>query len=138
MSTSKIVYKGNLRCSLIHLKSAQTLITDAPTDNQGKGEAFSPTDLLATSLGACMLTIMGIYASQREIDISDATAEVTKIMTSDGPRRVKAIEIYIKVPKKSLSEVHMQGLINSAKTCPVALSLSNEIEQRINFEFVNS
>ena len=90
MKTSKIVYKGNLRTESTHLQSGVTIITDAPIDNNGKGEAFSPTDLLATSLGCCMLTIMGIVAGRHNINIEGTSIEITKIMLAD-PRRVGEI-----------------------------------------------
>jgi len=98
--TAKVVYQGNLRTEATHLKSGNKLITDAPTDNHGKGEAFSPTDLAATSLASCILTIMGIAADKRDIDISGAEAAVTKVMVSD-PRRIGRIEVNILMPNKS-------------------------------------
>ena len=93
MKTSTVIYKGDLRCQLTHERSAQSFITDAPPDNQGKGEAFSPTDLLSTSLAACMFTIMGIYARNKGISIEGSEAIVTKRMSAEAPRRVAGIEI---------------------------------------------
>ena len=98
MKTSKITYLGNLRTEAVHLRSGQRLITDAPVDNNGKGEAFSPTDLLATSLGNCMLTVMGIVAGRHGIDIDGASIEITKIMEAN-PRRVGEIIVEFTMPK---------------------------------------
>ena len=97
MATSKVIYLGGLRTNSTHLQSGIEIITDAPLDNQGKGEAFSPTDLMATSLANCMLTIMGIAARTHEIDIDGTTAEVTKIMAAE-PRRVAEIHINLHFP----------------------------------------
>jgi len=136
METSKVVYFGELRCELTHNKSNQKLNTDAPTDNNGKGEAFSPTDLLATSLAACMFTIMGIYANNHKIMIDGSDASVKKIMSKEPPRRVVGIEVHFKIKLQNPNTKTQQALINCAKTCPVALSLSPEIEQKIIFEFI--
>ena len=94
MTTSTVTYQGELRTSAIHLKSNNEVITDAPTDNHGKGEAFSPTDLLATSLASCMLTIMGIKARDMDVDLAGTTANVTKVMATD-PRRVSEVQVVI-------------------------------------------
>lgn len=136
MSTSIVTYNGELRCELTHVKSSQTFITDAPTDNQGKGEAFSPTDLLATSLAACMFTIMGIYAKTSGIFIDGSKARVLKKMSTEPPRRVVGIEIEFDILLRNGNANSKEALIRSAKTCPVALSLSPEIEQKITFNFV--
>ena len=130
--TSKVTYLGELRTECKHLLSGQKIITDAPPDNQGKGEAFSPTDLTATSLATCILTTMGIRA--KELDITGARAEVTKIMASD-PRRISRIEVKIKMPKNEFSDKDKKVLEAIARTCPVALSLSENIEQVIDFEW---
>lgn len=130
--TSKVTYLGELRTECKHLLSGQKIITDAPPDNQGKGEAFSPTDLTATSLATCILTTMGIRA--KELDITGARAEVTKIMASD-PRRISRIEVKIKMPKNDFSDKDKKVLEAIARTCPVALSLSENIEQVIDFEW---
>lgn len=134
MKTSKIVYQGNLRTESIHLQSGKTIITDAPTDNNGKGEAFSPTDLLATSLGCCMLTIMGIVAGRNEINIDGTAMEITKIMKSD-PRRVGEIIVEFTMPKKNYSDKEKKLLENAAFTCPVAKSLSPELVQTVIFNY---
>lgn len=130
--TSKVTYLGDLRTECTHLRSGQKFITDAPPDNQGKGEAFSPTDLTATSLATCILTTMAIRA--RELDITGARAEVTKIMASD-PRRIIRIEVKITMPKNSFSDRDKKVLESIARTCPVAFSLSEQIEQVIDIEW---
>ena len=130
--TSKVTYLGDLRTECKHLLSGQKIITDAPPDNQGKGEAFSPTDLTATSLATCILTTMAIRA--KELDITGARAEVTKIMASD-PRRISRIEVKIKMPKNDFSDKDKKVLEAIARTCPVALSLSENIEQVIDMEW---
>ena len=130
--TSKVEYLGGLRTECTHQLSGQKFVTDAPPDNQGKGEAFSPTDLCATSLATCMLTTMGIRA--RDLDITGAYAEVTKIMASD-PRRISRIEVKIVMPKNNFSPKDKKVLDTIARTCPVALSLSENIEQVIDIEW---
>lgn len=134
MKTSKIVYQGNLRTESIHLQSNNSIITDAPIDNNGKGEAFSPTDLLATSLGCCMLTIMGIIAERHSINIDGTHIEITKIMKSD-PRRVGEIVVEFTMPKNNYSEKEKTLLENGAHTCPVAKSLSPELIQTVIFNY---
>ncbi len=131
--TSTITYLGSLRTKAIHLRSQTELISDAPIDNQGKGEAFSPTDTVATGLASCMLTIMGIKANQHDWDISGTTASVNKIMASN-PRRISAIEIHIKVPS-SLAEEARGRLEKVALSCPVAMSLHPDIEQKVSFSY---
>lgn len=136
MATSQIIYTGELRTEATHLKSGTTIITDAPTDNQGKGEAFSPSDLVATALGSCMMTIMGIYAQRENIDLKDTKMDITKVMTAELPRKIATIIVDIYFPKNlNLSEKHQISLKNAAHTCPVALSLSSEIEQNVHFFF---
>lgn len=130
--TSKAVYLGQLRVEATHLKSGETMITDAPTDNNGKGEAFSPTDTVATGLATCMLTIMGIRAGKKNINLQGATAEVTKTMASN-PRRISKIEITITMPKIGVDENFQELLEISAKSCPVAESLHPNIEQVVHF-----
>ena len=130
MTTSKVTYQGDLRTSAIHLQSSNQLITDAPVDNQGKGEAFSPTDLLATSLASCMLTIIGIKARDMEIDIAGTTSEVTKIMAAD-PRRVSEVHIAITF-NQELDDKTQKIFYNTALTCPVAKSIHPDIIQRVN------
>ncbi len=134
MKTSKIVYKGNLRTEATHLQSGKTIITDAPLDNNGKGEAFSPTDMLATSLGCCALTIMGIVAERHSINIEGTSIEITKVMKSD-PRRVGEIIVEFTLPKNNYSEKEKNFLENAANTCPVAKSLSAELIQTVIFNY---
>lgn len=130
--TSKSTYLGELRVESVHLKSGQIVLSDAPTDNNGKGEAFSPTDMVATSLATCMLTIMGIMARNKEINIQGATAEINKIMGTD-PRRIIRIEIKFTMPKVGI-DTHTQELLErAAKTCPVAKSIHPDIEQVVEF-----
>ena len=133
MKTSKIVYTGNLRTEATHLRSGQALITDAPVDNKGKGEAFSPTDLLATSLGCCMLTIMGQVADSNNINIDGTTIEITKVMEAN-PRRVGEIIVEFTM-KGNYSEKERKLLENAAHTCPVAKSLSAELKQTVIFNY---
>lgn len=128
--TSKVVYTGNLRTEATHLKSGNTIITDAPTDNNGKGEAFSPTDLVATALGSCMLTIMGIKAANSNIDMIGAEVEVTKIMASE-PRRISKIIATIHMPDKDYTDHEKKVLEKAAMHCPVFNSLSSDLEEEI-------
>lgn len=128
---SKIEYNGDLRTSATHLKSGQTIITDAPTDNNGKGEAFSPTDLLATALGACMLTVMGIKAKSLGFDLEDASAEVVKIMESN-PRRVGEVGLKISL-KQNCDDKTKTVLEKVGLNCPVAQSLSVDLLQNVEF-----
>ena len=129
--TSKVIFKGALRTEATHIRSGNTIITDAPTDNKGKGEAFSPTDLVATSLASCMLTIMGIKADEMNINIEGASAEVKKIMTA-GPRRIAQVNIVINIPI-SADEKTKNILEKSALTCPVDKSLSDSMIRDIKF-----
>ena len=131
MTTSKVTYQGDLRTTAIHLRSNNEIITDAPTDNQGKGEAFSPTDLLATSLASCMLTIIGIKARDMEVDIVGTTAEVTKVMAAD-PRRVSEVHVAITF-NKQLDDKTQKIFYNTALTCPVAKSIHPDITQNVTF-----
>jgi len=134
MATSKITYNGGLRTSSIHLASGKEMITDAPVDNKGKGEAFSPTDLLATSLGNCMLTIVGIAAQEHEFNIDGATAEITKVM-GVNPRRVVEIKVDLKFPENNYTDKIKSIIERSAKTCPVSYSLHPDIKQNIIFNY---
>jgi putative redox protein len=134
MATAKIKYLGELRTECTHLQSGNKIITDAPTDNQGKGEAFSPTDLLATSLGACILTIMGIKARDNQIDITGTQVEVTKIMASD-PRRVAEVVVEFFFPDKPYTTEEKQLIESVAGTSPVPLSLHPALVQTIRFHW---
>jgi len=128
------LYEGELRTSSVHLKSGNKIITDAPIDNQGKGEAFSPTDLVCSALGSCMITIMGIKARDMGISIDGTKMHITKIMASD-PRRIAEIKVEFYFPANGYSEKEKIILERAAKTCPVALSLSNELVQQVEFNF---
>lgn len=133
--TSKVIYKGNLRTECEHVKSKSTFITDAPTDNNGKGEAFSPTDTVATALASCMLTIIGIKAENSDFSIQGTIAEVTKTMASD-PRRISKIEIAFSFPETtSYTEKQKKIIENAAKTCPVWYSLHPDIDKIISFNY---
>ena len=133
---SKVVYKGDLRTEAFHLQSGETIITDAPVDNEGKGEAFSPTDLLATALASCMLTIMGIVAKRDGIDMEGATAEVEKIMASN-PRRIGEIRLKINFVHP-ITDKDQAKLERAAHTCPVSGSLHTELTETIEFIYPNS
>jgi uncharacterized OsmC-like protein len=134
MATVHTIYTGDLRTTAKHLQSGNTIITDAPTDNQGKGEAFSPTDLLATSLGSCMLTIMGIAARTAGFSIDGTTIDITKIMASE-PRRVAEVVCEFNFPDTEYTEKQKKILQKAADTCPVAKSLHPELKQTIKFNF---
>ena len=128
---SKIEYKGELRTEAVHLSSGKTIITDAPIDNKGKGEAFSPTDLIATALGSCMMTIMGIVAEREGIELGGTIAEVEKVMTTE-PRRIGEIKIKIKCIQK-LNPEQRDKLERAAKICPVSASLSQNLKETVEF-----
>lgn len=132
--TSTVQYLGELRTEATHLLSGQKIITDAPPDNQGKGEAFSPTDLCATSLASCMLTIMGISARNHGLDMTGAKAEVTKIMAAD-PRRISGIEIRITMPANGFTDIQKKILEAAARACPVHFSLAEGLEEVVVFEW---
>lgn len=136
MPTVITTYSGDLRTNSTHLQSGNQLITDAPTDNMGKGEAFSPTDLLATATGTCILTTMAIVARRDGIELGDSEVEVTKIMTQTPPRRVARLEINLKMKANVvLSDEQIKKLENTAHKCPVSLSLHPDVEQVLTFEW---
>lgn len=132
--TAKVTYLGDLRTKNQHLISGATYQTDAPTDNNGKGEAFSPTDTVATGLASCVLTVMGIKARDMGLDMSGTTAEVTKTMASD-PRRIAKIEVNILFPFEA-DDKTKKILERSAETCPVHYSLHPDIEKVVTFTYV--
>jgi len=135
MITSTILYNGNLRTTATHLASGEIIITDAPIDNQGKGEAFSPTDLVATALASCMITIIGIAAKSHNFSIDGTTAEVTKVMESN-PRRISEIIITLNFPKeKNYSQKEKKIIEVSAYTCPVFHSLHQDLQKKISFNY---
>lgn len=132
--TSTVVYNGDLRTTCTHLKSGNHFETDAPTDNNGKGERFSPTDLLATSLATCMITVMGIKARTMGFDLTDVKIEVLKIMKAD-PRRVSGIELTIHIPGalKNMDEKTKAILKHTGDTCPVMKSIHPDIEVKVDW-----
>lgn len=131
--TASVVYEGNLRCRAIHTQSGSVIETDAPTDNRGKGERFSPTDMLCLALGTCAVTTMGIKAQDMEIDLAGTTIDIQKHMLSD-PRRVGKVDVMIRFPKTlNLSEKDRTILERVGNTCPVARSLSPELEMNLQY-----
>ncbi len=134
MPTSTLKYLGDLRTELTHLQSGIVVITDAPTDNNGKGEAFSPTDLMSSSLCACMITIMGVAAQTHGFSIDGATAEITKIMSAN-PRKVSEVKVEITFPKNNYSDKDKRIIEHIAGTCPVALSLHPDLKQNVKLIF---
>lgn len=131
--TSKVHYKGRLRTSAVHLQSNSIVITDAPIDNHGKGEAFSPTDLVATALASCMMTIMGIKADSMDIDLSGTHADVIKHM-QENPRRISKVEVELNF-NQDFDEKTRKILEKAALTCPVSQSLHPELQQIVTFVY---
>jgi len=134
MKTAEVLYTGDLRTQTTHVRSGQTFITDAPVDNQGKGEAFSPTDLAATSLACCMITTMGIAAKTHGINMIGTRAEVLKIMASD-PRRIASIEVDIYMPDLAFSNKEKVILEKAANACPVNRSLHPVLKKVLPFHW---
>ena len=134
MSTATARYAGHLRTEATHVASGNLIQTDAPLDNHGRGEAFSPTDLVATALGACMMTVMGIVAERHTLDLTGSTFTLTKHMTTEAPRRIAQVDVRFQLPT-ALTAAHRTLLENTARTCPVALSLNPEIRQQVQFEY---
>jgi putative redox protein len=130
----QIAYEGSLRCSAKHGPSGTHLTTDAPRDNHGRGESFSPTDLVATALGSCMLTIMGIAAQKHQIDLSGATVTVQKEMVAQPARRIGSLKVHFKIPAV-LSPEQKQMLENAAHTCPVHKSLHPDMQIPVTFDW---
>lgn len=133
MSTSKVTYLGDLRTENLHIASGNTYHTDAPVDNKGRGEAFSPTDTVATALANCMITIMAIKARDLQVELEGTTAEVTKTM-STSPRRISKIAVQVSLPS-GVEQKSRAILENAAKTCPVYHSLHPDIEKDIQFNW---
>jgi putative redox protein len=135
METIRTIYQGDLRTRAKHLQSGNELITDAPTDNQGRGEAFSPTDLLATALGSCMLTIIGIAAKTHGFNIDGTEVKITKIMASN-PRRVAEVVVEFFFPKtQSYSKKERILIEKAALECPVAKSVHPDLKQKVSFNY---
>lgn len=136
MATSKVTYSGELRTVATHLASGNEIISDAPLDNHGKGQAFSPTDLAATSLASCMITVLGIYAEAHGINMTGTNAEVTKIMSSEGPRRITGIDVKLSIATESALDEKQKIIFERiARTCPVSLSLHPDVKQNISISF---
>lgn len=133
MATSKVTYLGELRTSSIHLQSGSEFVTDAPIDNNGKGEAFSPTDSVANALATCMFTVMGIKAREMNVDISNSTAEVTKVMAAE-PRRISEIHITFTI-NAEVDDKTKTILERTGNTCPVHFSLHPDIKKEIVFNW---
>ncbi len=131
--TSKVTYNGSLRTECVHLRSGNKFITDAPVDNNGLGQAFSPTDTVATALASCMLTIMGIKTRDLAADITGSYAEITKHMAAD-PRRISRIEMVVHLPG-NVSDKERKILENAANTCPVMYSIHADIEKDIVYQW---
>lgn len=131
----KIIYKGDLRNECTHLQSGTVIETDAPTDNKGKGERFSPTDLVCVALGTCIITTMGIRANDMEVDLSGAEIGVNKHMYS-GPRRIGKIEVDLTIPKTNTNEEQRSLLQTIGDNCPVMKSLSTDVEVLVNYNWV--
>lgn len=135
MDTAEVIYLGEFRCEATHLQSGSKIITDAPTDNFGKGEAFSPTDLMAMSLASCIMTTIAIQTRLMGFDLIDSKLTVKKHMASD-PRRVVKISVGITIPKRNLTDEDKEKIIAIGLNCPVAKSLHPDLVQDINFQFV--
>ncbi len=129
-----VVYRGGLRCEAVHGPSGNTLLTDAPVDNQGKGEAFSPTDLVATALGTCIATIMGIVAEREKIDLTGIRITVTKEMSAQPPRRIAKLTTRIVMPA-GLTAEQKAKLERAARACPVHQTLQGNVELPIEFVY---
>lgn len=134
MTKINVTYLGSLRTKSIHIQSGNEIITDAPLDNNGKGEAFSPTDLLASAYVNCMLTIIGIYCDQRDIKFNNCAAEVEKHMT-DSPRRIGGLDININFEENDWDEKQKKKIESAAINCPVAKSISSDIKINIKFNY---
>lgn len=133
--TSKIIYNGELRTTATHLQSGTVIETDAPVDNQGKGERFSPTDLVATALGNCMMTIMGIAARTHNIKIEGTACDIEKIMAAN-PRRIGEIKVTLHMQgQDAYSDKERSILEHAAVTCPVYLSLNNDLQKTVTFNW---
>jgi putative redox protein len=135
MDTAHVTYLGELRTEALHVRSGKTIVTDAPLDNQGKGEAFSPTDLLATALASCMMTLMGITARDKGIPLVGLKARVVKHMTA-APRMVERVEVHVEMEGAGLEGREKSILENAARTCPVARSLRADLVQDIRFTYL--
>lgn len=135
MDTALIKYSGGLRTEAVHLRSGEKIVTDAPLDNHGQGAAFSPTDLMSTSLACCMMTLMGIAAEAKGIPLNGLQARLVKHM-APGPRRVERIELHFQLEGKGLNDKQRSILEHAARTCPVAMSLREDLVQEVTFTYL--
>ena len=134
MATSKVEYLGGLRTKCTHLKSGAEIVTDAPVDNNGKGEAFSPTDLVATAYVSCMMTIVGIYCNNHGLNFEQGKANINKLMGT-GPRRISKLEIDLDLRGNGWDEITQEKVRRVAEACPVAISVDSEMEIEFNYTF---
>ncbi len=134
MVTIHVSYGGELRCTATHTPSTATLQTDAPKDNQGRGETFSPTDLVATALATCAMTIMGIAARREGFSIDGSSCHIEKHMTADPPRRIGSLPLHFKI-NANLDATQRKALEDAARSCPVALSIHPEIDAPVTFSY---
>ncbi len=134
METAKTKYLGDLRTEIVHIRSGSVIITDAPIDNKGKGENFSPTDMVASALGSCIFTIMGIAAREHEFSIDGSSCKITKIMT-DSPRKIDEIKIEFDFTALDYNDKQKKILKYCVKTCPVALTLNESVFQNVTLLF---
>ena len=134
METAKTKYLGDLRTEMVHVRSGSVIITDAPVDNKGRGEYFSPTDLVAAALGSCAFTIMGIAAREHSFSIDGSTCTITKIMT-DAPRKIGEVKIVFEFPPNNYTDKQKKIIEHCVKTCPVALSLNESVIQNITLSY---
>jgi uncharacterized OsmC-like protein len=135
MKTAKITYQGNLRTEVTHLKSGQHFLTDAPTDNHGLGESISPTDMVAAAAVSCMMTMMGIAAQKRSLDMGQVSGEVTKRMSTEGARRIEGLQIELHFQGHALTAAQQTVLENVALSCPVTRSLHPDIAVNLTFSY---
>ena len=135
--TTSITYEGQLRCTAVHNQSKTAIETDAPTDNKGKGERFSPTDLVCTALGTCLLTTMAIKALDIDIELTGTSVDVQKHMSQDAPRRIVKIEVFVKFPSLNVDAKNKEYLQRIGDNCPVAKSLHPDVDQVITYEWAN-
>ena len=134
--TATVTYESNLRTTCLHLQSGSAIETDAPTDNQGRGEAFSPTDLVANALGTCIITTMAIFAQRDGIDLTGSELDVTKVMTSQPPRRIARIDIDLTLRATPLPDPETRARLEKiAHTCPVAISLHPDVVQAVQLRW---
>lgn len=134
METAKTKYLGDLRTEMLHVRSGSVITTDAPVDNKGKGEFFSPTDLVASALGSCAFTIMGIAAREHNFSIDGSTCTITKVM-ADNPRKISEIKIEFEFPPNNYTDKQKKILDICARTCPVALSLNESVIQNVTLKY---